>query len=116
MADFTALPDNTIEEERQNNTLINNSENGAETRRRKWTSKRRRWKLSFVNRKSAEMEVVRDFHDLKNGTFTAFTWNRPATVSEAASEITVRFESDVFSFTQDRYDNFSFDITLIEVL
>jgi hypothetical protein len=116
MVDFTAVPDYTLDEEIKRNTLLAEGENGAEATRSKWSSSKSSWTLVFKNRTSAEMEVVRDFHALKKGMLTAFTWNRPATASEAAIEKTVRFGQDTFKFQQNRYNNFDFDIKLVEVL
>ena len=116
MADFTYTADHVLDETINANTLVSQFENGAEQRRQKWSNNRRQFKLLFRNRISTEMEAVRDFFISKKGKFTSFTWDRPATDTEVATEYDVRFDEDSFVVSQNRFNNFDFDLTLIEVL
>ena len=111
MSDFTAVPDNTLEESNEFDTMITGFENGVEQRRLRSASPRMSFDLTFKNRTFAEMDAVRDFFVTKGGNLTAFTWTNP----NDSTEYTVRFEKSGFSFKRIRYDIYEFNVSLIQV-
>jgi len=111
MSEFTSLPDFVFEESLEYKTLISEFENGAEQRRRKWTSPLRKWRLRFNNRVKTDMQSVRDFFKSKYGAFMAFTWTNP----NDSVEYSVRFVEDSFKFTMKAHEVYDFEFDLMEV-
>jgi len=111
MADFNWKPDFVFEETPEFHTLLTQFENGAEQRRAKWSSPRRKWRLVFRNRYKSEYEAIRDFFIEKMGAYGSFTWDNP----NDGNTYTVRFEEDGITFSNKAYDVYDFEFGFVEV-
>ena len=111
MADFSSVPDFTIEEQPEFDTLISDYELGVEQERSKRTYPLRSWKLQFLDRTQAETDVIRNFFISKKGAFTHFTWINPID----NVEYYVRFQSNSLNIQFKAYDVYDIECVFQEV-
>ena len=110
MSDFTWTPDYTIASDTEFKTQESEFENGVKQYRAVWSGARRWWKLGFLKRTLTEMQAIQAFFEAKLGKATAFTF----TCSLNATEYTVRFAKDKFSFDYVAYDQCDCEIELVK--
>ena len=112
MADFNFLYDFPIEEKIEYDTLITEYENGVEQRRATRSQSRRRWKLTYRYRTTAEKDAVKNFFDSKKGQLTVFTFTNP----NDGLDYNVRFNMPTFEPQKIGPGLFNFEVELIQVL
>lgn len=112
MSDFELTPDFVLDQTNQYKTLISEFESGVEQRRAKRDDPRRKWKLVYRNRPTADKNTAKSRFDSQKGQYSSFTWTNP----NDSTEYTVRFNMDEFKFRYKAYGIYDFELFLIEVL
>lgn len=93
MPDFVYRPDFNWGSEPQYKVLRTKFENNVEQRRLKTSTKLRKFRLEFKNRRSSEMSAVHTFFDSKKGSLTSFS------ISIDGSDVTGIIVPETFNYT-----------------
>jgi len=109
---FSFIPDNSIPQNIEFNTLVSEFENGAEQRRSKRDNSKIGWTLSFILRPKTEMESFKNFFNARKGKLESFYWTNP----DDNTTRLVRFDEDKLEIKRLRYDLYSYSVKIIEVI
>ena len=112
MSDLSLQPDLTLLETPEFDTIVTEYESGVEQKRARRAGSKRKWRLVYKKRPSADMETIRDLFLAKKGKLTPFTW----TNTNDSVEYTVAFGEDNFEFEYEGYEKYNFSIKLGQVL
>lgn len=108
---FSFIPDNSIPQNIEFNTLVSEFENGAEQRRTKRDSPKREWTLAFTLRPKTEMESFKNFFEARKGKLESFYWTNP----DDNVKRLVRFKDDILEIEKLHYDLYNYSVQFMEV-
>ena len=108
---FSFIPDNSIPQNIEFNTLVSEFENGSEQRRSKRDNPKREWTIVFTLRPKTEMESFKSFFEARKGKLEPFFWTNP----DDNVKRLVRFKDDDLEIEKLHYDLYNYSAQFVEV-